>query len=418
MLEAAPWDRAAEPAPWDRPVDRLSDRCRESSDTAKRAAREAKPSPLLDTYGTDRQVSENTYLSVLVAGDAPRERRRVAAALRSIDSGSQFWSKRQQLDRRANRLTDCGRYVITYADAQAGVRVVPNNCDDALCNRCAWHRTKKIRSRFGLACAIERSAGRRVRMMTLTQPVISGETWAQSHARLMKQWRGFWRAKETKAKIKGCLRRIETTWSWKHRGWHVHMHVAYGGSFWRTEDLSDTWRRYGTGKIVDVREVYRDAELFKYLMKTAKAAQGSIIEYAIQSAGRRLLDLLGTWRDIVIPKDDDKDAAETWEVCPKQLRRAVADPGAACWILSSMLRRFDSPEPRALARWAARVLSARDREIDKLSEREVRRWQKEHKRSIARLARSRGGGLPSPNEDHRYSRPGSSRSNDRPHLRT
>ena len=148
MLEAAPWDRAAEPAPWDRPVDRLSGRCRESSDTAKRAAREAKPNPLLDTYGTDRQVSENTYLSVLVAGDAPRERRRVAAALRSVDSGSPFWIKRQHLERRANRLTDCGRYVITYANAQAGVRVVPNNCDDALCNRCSWHRTRKIRSRF------------------------------------------------------------------------------------------------------------------------------------------------------------------------------------------------------------------------------------------------------------------------------
>jgi hypothetical protein len=253
-------------------------------------------------------------------------------------------------------------------------------------------------------------------MMTLTQPVIAGETWAQSHARLMKQWRGFWRAKETKAKIKGCLRRIETTWSWKHRGWHVHMHVAYGGSFWRTEDLSDTWRRYGAGRIVDVREVYRDAELFKYLMKTAKASQGSIIEYAIHSAGRRLLDLLGTWRDIVIPDDDDQAAVETWEVCPKQLRRAVADPLASCWILSSMLRRFDSPDPRALARWAARVLSARDREIDKLAEREIRRWNKEHKRSIARVARSRGAGLPSPHEDHGHRRPSARCGNDRAGL--
>ena len=356
---------------------------------------EPQASPLLDTYATDRQVSENTYLSLLSSGDAPRERSRVAHALRSIDSSSPFWHERAQLDRRSNRLNDCGRYVITYANAKAGVKVVPNNCNDALCNRCSWHRTQKIRARFTLACAIERAASRRVRMMTLTQPVVSGESWAKSHARLMKQWRGFWRSKETRSKIKGCLRRIETTWSWKHRGWHVHMHVAYSGSFWRTQDLCKTWSKYGEGRIVDVREVYRDAELFKYLMKTAKASRGSIVEYACQSAGRRLLDLLGTWRSIVLPDDDSQEDNPSWEVCPDQLRRAVADPLAARWILSSMLRHFDAPEPEKLARWAALVLSARDREIDKLSEREMRRWHQEHKRSIAALARSRSSGLTS-----------------------
>jgi hypothetical protein len=385
----------AQPAPWDLPVGPLSGRCRESSDTAKRAAREAKPSPLLDTNGTDRQASENTYLSLLSSGDSPRERGRVAHALRSIDSESPFWNKRAQLDRRSNRLNDCGRYVITYANAKAGVRVVPNNCDDALCNRCSWHRTRKIRARFSIACAIEKGANRRIRMMTLTQPVVSGESWAQSHARLMKQWRGFWRSKETRSKIKGCLRRIETTWSWAARGWHVHMHVAYAGAFWRTQDLSETWSRFGDGRIVDVREVYRDSELFKYLMKTAKAARGSIVEYACQSAGRRLLDLLGTWRSIVLPDDDAQEGNPSWEVCPKQLRRVVADPMAARWILSSMLRHFDSEEPEKLARWAALVLSARDREIDKLSEREMRRWHQEHKRSIAKVARSRSSGLTS-----------------------
>ena len=228
-------------------------------------------------------------------------------------------------------------------------------------------------------------------MLTLTQPVVQGEDWAQAHGRLMKQWRGFWRDKRTRKKIRGCLRRIETTWSWKHKGWHVHMHVAYAGSFWRTEDLSEVWSSHGAGKIVDAREVYRSAELFKYLMKTAKAGSGSLVEYAVQSAGRRLLDLLGDWRKIQCP-DDELDE-DYFEVDRPTLERAVAKPMDARWILNGILDRFDDPEPDELARWAARVLARREEKIGKLADREAERYTKEHKRRIRNLAKARSSGL-------------------------
>ena len=363
-------------------------------------AREAKPSPLLDTQGTNRQTSETTYLSLLATGDATRERRRVAAALRDIPRESSFWAKRAQLERRANRLEDCGRYLTTYATTKGSVKLAPNSCDDALCNRCSYHRTRKIRERFQIACGIERTANRRIRMITLTQKVIQGESWQESHARLMKQWRGFWRDKETRKKIKGCLRRIETTWSWKHKGWHVHCHVAYSGSFWRTQDLCDTWCRHGAGRIVDAREVYRDAELFKYLLKTSKASKGSIVEYAIQSSGRRLLDLLGDWRKIKLPDDPQENGDQSFEVDMSTIRRAAEDPGAAKWILAGYLSHFEDPDPRTLARWARRVLACHAHEMDRLIEREARRHHKEHKRRIQRVATNRARELRSRNEDH------------------
>ena len=354
----------------------------------------AMPRPLLDTNGISQQPAENVYLSALYSGDSPRERKRIARALRDVDPAGKWREHRAPLSSRANRLDDCGRYVATFADKAGAVRVVPNNCDDPLCNRCSWHRSRKIRARYHLAVAMERARGGRVRMMTLTQKVRPGESWAQSHARFMRGWRGFWRDKRTRAKVRGALRRIETTWSWKGGGWHVHAHVAYAGSFWATRDLSAVWASHADGKIVDVREVYRDAELFKYLMKTAKAHKDAIQEYAVQSHRRRLLDLVGTWREIKAPEPEE-EGDPMFPIEPRELRRAVADPGIARWALSSYLRQLGDLDHSRASAWAARVLARRDIEIRKLAGREIDRVGKEHKRSIARLARRRWGDLPS-----------------------
>ena len=351
-------------------------------------AREAKPSPLLDTNGISQQPCENVYLSALDSGDSPRERKRIARALRAVDPEGQFGAHRAQLERRAHRLEDCGRYVVTYADAAANVRVVPNNCDDPLCNRCSWHRSRKIRVRFQTAVAIERAHNRRVRMLTLTQVTREGESWAQAHARFMKGWRSFWRDKRTRSKIKGALRRIETTWSHKSRAWHVHAHIAYAGSYWKTEDLSKVWGSHADGTIVDAREVYKDAELFKYLVKTAKTSAPKLQEYAVQSHRRRLLDLVGTWREIKAPEPEESEG-KLFEVDPATLRRATADPSVSRWVLSCYLERLGPMTPAQAHKWADLVMVKRDHLIRELAGREVRRVDKEHRRSIARLARSR-----------------------------
>jgi hypothetical protein len=348
----------------------------------------APPGPLLDTYGIAQQPCETVYLSALDSGDSPRERKRIARALRAVDPEGRFGAHRAALDRRAHRLEDCGRYVVTYADAAANVRVTPNNCDDPLCNRCAWHRSRKIRLRFHAAAAIERAHNRRVRMLTLTQVTRSGESWAQAHARFMKGWRSFWRDPQTRKKIKGGLRRIETTWSHKSRAWHVHAHLAYAGSFWKTEDLSKVWSSHADGKIVDAREVYKDAELFKYLVKTAKTSASNLQEYAVQSHRRRLLDLVGTWRDIKAPEPEETEN-KLFEVEPGMLRRAAEDPALSRWVLSSYASRLEGKTPAQTSKWAELVLAKRDHLIRELAGREVTRVHKEHKRAIARLARSR-----------------------------
>mgnify|MGYP003665996749 FL=1 len=358
-----------------------------ATDARAPAVRPATRDPLLDTYGIAQQPGENVYLSAHGSGTGPQERKRIANALRRPDPTGRWDAHRAHLERRANRLDDCGRYITTYADSKGSAKVAPNNCDDPLCNRCSWHRTRKIRLRYETAAAIEKANGRRVRMLTLTQRVREGESWAETHARFMKGWRGFWRDKRTKAKIKGALRRIETTYSYKAKGWHVHAHVAYAGSFWRTEDLSSVWSDHADGSIVDVREVYRDAELFKYLMKTAKVHSGLLKEYAVQSHRRRLLDLIGTWRDIKAPEPESE--SEMFEIEHTILERAVADPMAARWILSQYLPSLGDVTPSGAVRWAERVLASRDHQLRELAGRELRRIEGEMRRATAKLARGK-----------------------------
>jgi hypothetical protein len=152
------------------------------------------------------------------------------------------------------------------------------------------------RDRYDIAVEACRAKGKTVRVITLTQPIRPGESWHKACARLMASFGRFWRDKETRAHVEGGMRRVETTYSHRHKGWHVHIHFVYEGRFWPSDELALVWSKYSEGTIVDVREVDRPEEFFKYLLKTANVPSELLVEYAVGSARRRLIELLGSWR--------------------------------------------------------------------------------------------------------------------------
>ena len=342
----------------------------------------------LDTGGTTSQDPENTRRSLVATGDQASCRQRIARVLKGVSPDSIHSRYRRRLRERGETIERCGGCVIAYAHADGRARAIPTSCDDALCPRCAWHRARKARDRYDIAVTACRANGEKVRVMTLTQPVERGETWHQANARLMASFRSFWRDKQTRARVEGGMRRVETTWSHKCQGWHVHIHFVYEGRFWPSDELACVWSKYSEGKVVDVREADRPQEFFKYLIKTADVPSVPLVEYAVQSAGRRLIEFLGSWRKLELP-DPEENQDDWFQVDVKGLRALEqVEDDYVPWRLHSYLRHLGTKEPRELRRWSRRVLHSYEAEIDKHCEREVERRFRE----LSRAERKKGRG--------------------------
>jgi len=209
--------------------------------------------------------------------------------------------------------------------------------------------------------------------MTLTQRVRPGQSWAAAQARLLASFRRFYRNPETRRRVLGGMRRVETTWSRRSQGWHVHIHFVYEGRFWPADELAALWSTYSDGTIVDVREVDRPAEFFKYLLKVAGVPAGKVVEYAVQSSGRRLIEFLGSWRKLEVPEAED-DLDEWFQVDIPRLREAldVCDEDVP-YRLHFELPHLGTKDPPALRSWVRRVLASYEKTLGQLCEREVAR---------------------------------------------
>jgi hypothetical protein len=77
---------------------------------------------------------------------------------------------------------------------------------------------------------------------------------------------------------------------------------------------------YTLPPILDVRAIYRPAELFKYLLKTAVAPASKIVEYVEQSVRCRLLEFGGSWRSVEMPEEEADDHGSFFRVCEATIR--------------------------------------------------------------------------------------------------
>ena len=421
--------------------------------------------PFLDTWEQIDKAPEtfdnlspiDLLSSLRSSGDQAAARRLIVAALRDrrIDATPE---QRRVRDRRAFSLEQCCSTFGAYASAGGRGKVAPHHCDQAVCPRCAYHRTRKIREKYDHAVALAKDEGRRVRLITLTQVARGGEDWTTARGRLLKAWRYFWRDKDTRAHITGGMRRVETTWSSAVGGWHVHIHLAYDGKFWNQADVRETWERYAStvetmktrrhldrsvfvdlvledriqlppglapvdlgdrvtvpaGTVwrpflqVRIQKADRPGELFKYLLKTAKAPAARLVEYTEQATRARLMELIGSWRSLELPPPKE-ETDPFFEVDPDMVRDlasgAISEDDAP-WRLIRHPQALDTPQrdklgkplkrpdgtiitrrrtPPELVKWARSVAAGLDAAMDKLAVAEWTRLDKEITRRAARL---------------------------------
>jgi hypothetical protein len=335
----------------------------------------------------EEKIDQARISHLLWEGVQGRHRRRVICALRDPGIPGTV-EQRKKRARWAYKLEDCGTTWGTWASPAGRGKVTPHHCDQQVCPRCAFHRGREKWAKYEHLTTIKdpitgEVTPKKIRLITLTQRVIEGETWGAAKSRLLSAFRRFWRDKVTRAHVTGWLRRIETTWSMKAKGWHVHCHLACEGTFWDQAEISATWARYADGEIVDVREVFKPSELFKYLIKTAHAPASKIVEYIEDSVRVRLLEFGGSWRSVEMPEEEAEEADPFFKVDAKIIREIATGktpPEDAAWrvVIYPEIKGRSGPEVTA---WAQRVNALIEEGITALARREIRRLDKEARRT-------------------------------------
>jgi len=215
---------------------------------------------------------------------------------------------RLQLDGR--RLRDCSTTVLLQGAAGTAARIVPNRCDSRWCVLCNAHRHRKSRDRFERIRELKDTMGDgRLRFITLTQRVFSGEAIGDALDRLERNWLRFRRSKVWKDHVVGCVASFEVTWSQKQEGWHLHTHLVCSGSYFDQAELALHW-----GGVADIRAVTENTEreLFKYTVKTAGLTGDQVVEAAEALFRRKLTRFYGAY--LKIKPVDVVDQAEATEL--------------------------------------------------------------------------------------------------------
>lgn len=95
-----------------------------------------------------------------------------------------------------------------------------------------------------------------VRFLTITQ-LHSGVSLEEQIALAKKNLLKLRRSKDWKKYVTGSVWFMQTKWSYKSQGWHVHFHILLVGLYWPHGRLSEKWLKItGDSYIVYIEQVY------------------------------------------------------------------------------------------------------------------------------------------------------------------
>lgn len=110
-----------------------------------------------------------------------------------------------------------------------------------------------------------------VRFLTVTQ-LHSGMSLDEQIALAKKNLLKFRRTKEWKKFVDGSVWFMQTKWSYRSQGWHVHFHILLIGEYWPQTRVSAKWQKItGDSYIVYIEQVYE---------KKLHSVVGDIARYA------------------------------------------------------------------------------------------------------------------------------------------
>ncbi|MBA7688522.1 hypothetical protein ES703_97005 [subsurface metagenome] len=177
-----------------------------------------------------------------------------------------------------------------------------NSCRERWCPACGEVKKNLV------ARNCERYFSRQpvVRFLTITQRH-SGTSLEEQIVLAKKNLLRFRRSKEWKKFVDGSVWFMQTKWSYKSCGWHVHFHMLLVGSYWPQKRLSEKWHKItGDSYIVYIEQVYE---------KKLRSVIGDIARYAGLPAN--MLDVPAKHRQEVIRATERSRMCGATGVCRK-----------------------------------------------------------------------------------------------------
>lgn len=146
-----------------------------------------------------------------------------------------------------------------------------NSCRERWCPPCAEVKKNLVARNCERYFNEHLRRGGIIRFLTITQKH-SGTSLEEQIALAKKNLLRFRRTVEWKKFVKGSVWFMQTKWSYKSQGWHVHFHILLIGEYWPQTRVSEKWQKItGDSYIVDIRQVY-EKELHSVIADIARYA--------------------------------------------------------------------------------------------------------------------------------------------------
>ena len=261
------------------------------------------------TGGSPRIVPLSDSGKSKKAKQAKLERLRIAAALSTSDDG---W-----LIKQAWRLSQCAslwsNHVHRY-ESDKSRRRPANLCGLRLCSVCNGYRRSRWEKR--VTPVVERviREGRILKMLTLTQRARPGEGPQGGLDRLNSAFNRLRRRVAWKDHVRSYFAARETTGGSKGEAFHTHMHILLDADYWDHAEISELWSQVtgGESSVVHICALDSIGEAIKYPLKSVDIPDHMLVQFALETRGRRFVSAGGEWKTMLSDQslDDDTDSTE------------------------------------------------------------------------------------------------------------
>lgn len=201
-----------------------------------------------------------------------------------------------------------GAYVLESVTQPRTYKIAGSNCHDRFCVPCSRLRSQCICN--SLNDAIGTSV---VRFITLTLKHDTDSLFMMLN-RLYDSFAKLRRHKLWKKLVDGGAAFVEVKWSERSEEWHPHLHVLVVGRFIPHSELRKAWYAVtGDSLIVDIRLARNKGDVSHYVTKyVTKVLSNTFVnrpnlldESVLAMRGRKLCLTFGSWRGVLLTKDDD-----------------------------------------------------------------------------------------------------------------
>ncbi len=197
---------------------------------------------------------------------------------------------------------------------------------------------------------------KRVRFLTLTIKHNGDEPLSYLMDRCWKSFKLLRRRPQWNANVFGFGAFMETKWSARDSGWHVHLHVLTEGRWWDQKEISLLWHACtGDSFIVDIQAKGSTESMAYYASKYVSKPLNlgdlvdtrRLVEGITATHGRHLYLIGGTWKGQLKLLDKPKVSAD-WEDIGSAtglFRSAAKGEPSAVHVRDALLRvnAFETP---------------------------------------------------------------------------